>query len=204
MHRVGVVAVAIVAFAGVAGSAASAPGRTGLVHFLDNAPQITRVKGRLATAYDEKGRRLFQAGDAYIRAYAENPTGRVFVWDPLFQRVRVSPEGAPEVWLSCNELRPMPIACGPQIRQQDQSIYVGSGPLPTPPPRPAPPPPPPPPPPPAPSPAAGADDSAGFGAEVVEAPVVVVVGDPGGSRPGLGRGVPICPGDSRCRKVKRP
>ena len=195
MHRFGAVAVAIAAFAGLAGPAASSPGRTGLVHFLDHAPQITRVKGRLATAYDEKGRRLFQAGDAYIRAYAENPTGRVFVWDPLFQRVRVSPEGAAEVWLSCRELQPMPIACGPQIRQQDQSIYVGSGPLPAPAPPPAPPP--------APSPAEGADDSAGFGAEVMEAPVVVV-GAPQGSRPGLGRGVPICPGDSRCRKVKRP
>lgn len=200
MHRFGAVAAAIAAFAALAGPAASAPGRTGLVHFLDNAPQITRVKGRLATAYDEKGRRLFQAGDGYIRAYVENPTGRVFVWDPLFQRVRVSPEGAPEVWLSCNELRPMPIACGPQIRQQDQSIYVGSGALPTP----APPPAPPPPPPPAPSPAEVEGDTGGFAAEVVEAPVVVVVGDPGGSRPGLGRGVPICPGDSRCRKVKRP
>lgn len=197
MHRFGAAAVAIAAFAGLAGSAASSPGRTGLVHFLDNAPQIARVKGRLATTYDDKGRRMFQAGDAYIRAYAENPTGRVFVWDPLFQRVRVSPEGAAEVWLSCRELRPMPIACGPQIRQQDQSIYVGSGPLPTPAPPSAPPPPP------APAPAAGADDSAGFAAEVVEAPVVVV-GDPGGSRPGAGRGVPICPGDSRCRKVKRP
>ena len=199
MHRFGAVAVAIAAFSGFAGSAASSPGRTGLVHFLDHAPQITRVKGRLATAYDENGRRMFQAGDAYIRAYAENPTGRVFVWDPLFQRVRVSPEGAAEVWLSCNELQQMPIACGPQIRQQGQSIYVGSGPLPAPAPPPAPPPSPPPPP----SPTEGADDSAGFGAEVVEAPVVVV-GDSGGSRPGLGRGIPICPGDTRCRKVKRP
>lgn len=161
----------------------SQPGHVSAVVFLEDAGQHVALKGAAAKAYDRADKPLFEAGIDYIRDYAENPTGRVHVWDPISQRVRLSAEGKDEVWLRCADVAPMSIACGPRLGIQGAVIFVGEGAIP---PRwqPAPP-----------DPGGGPFGSINHGSGTGQ-------GSGYAAGPGLGRGVPFCPGDPRCRKVK--
>lgn len=181
-----ITALAMVAGLIVAGPAWSQALDAVKVLFLEHAGQRIELKADRARAYDTAGKPLFEAGLDYIRDYAENPGGRVYEWDVVAQRVRISAEGQEPVWLKCIELMPMSIACGPALRTQGALIVVGQGEIPErfrpPPPRP-------------PSPG----DSP-FGT----LPNTSGTGKGSGYAAGPARGVPFCPGDPRCRKVKRP
>lgn len=163
--------------------ALSGPGHVSAVVFLEDAGQNVVLKTPTAKAYDRQDKPLFEAGLDYIRDYAENPTGRVYVWNPISQQVRISAEGKEEVWLRCADVQPMSIACGPRLGIQGAIIFVGEGAIPQ---RwqPAPP-----------DPGAGPFGSIAHGSGTGQ-------GSGYAAGPTPGRGVPLCPGDTRCRKVK--
>lgn len=157
------------------------------VRFLDGEDQLIRLKQARVIAYDDDDKPMFEAGLNYILAYAENPKGRVYEWRPHAGRVRVSPDGIEGVWLKCADLKRMSVACGPRLQIDRAVIYVGEGEVPEsllqPPPAPAT----------ADNPYGTIGHGSGTG-----------TGSGYAAGPGAGRGLPVCPGDPRCKKVKRP
>ena len=157
------------------------------VRFLDGEDQLIRLKTTRVIAYNDNDDALFEAGLNYILAYSENPKGRVYEWSPHSRRVRVSPDGIDGVWLKCADLKRMSVACGPRLQIDGAVIFVGPGEVPEnllqPPPSPPDP----------------------------DHPYGTITGGSGTGQgrgyaagPNAGRGLPVCPGDPRCKKVKGP
>ena len=76
------------------------------------APTV-KLSAPVAIAYDMVYEPRFEAELPYILQVAANPEGRVFGYDKRRRMVRVSPDGADPVWLSCDQLEPTDSYCGP-------------------------------------------------------------------------------------------
>jgi len=128
-----------------------------------------------AAVLDEHGQPVFRARADYVREYADNAQARVWEWDIENARVRITAHGdEPAAWLSCDEVKAMPVACGHPLRVVGDRLEIGrlQGP-----------------PPPSTSPYGVIEHGSGSGKGR-------------GYAAAPGRGVPLCPGDPRCARRK--
>lgn len=61
-----------------------------------------------AVVLDGEGTPLVRAPRGYLLEWAANPDGTLFEIDSVQQRVRVTPDGAPALWLRCADLAESP------------------------------------------------------------------------------------------------
>jgi len=73
---------------------------------------VVQLTGADAIAYGDDDQPLLRGARDYLLHYAANPSGQVYAWDAARQKVRISADGHPGVWLACDQLQPMSIACG--------------------------------------------------------------------------------------------
>jgi len=170
--------------------AGAAHGDVAVVEFDARTAPRLQLKDRMARVTDAQGAPLFVGDRRFILAYAGNPRGLIWAWDPNDRRVRITRNGD-EAWIGCHDLKPVKNVCN------GRAPVRGA--------RPVPPPSPPPPPevtpvpaPPPPAPDDGGLTEGGVGGPVATGGVGVGIGYGGAAR-----GVPVCPGDPRCKKIKR-
>ena len=68
--------------------------------------EIVQLKEKDAVAYGEGGVPMFNADRDFTLAFAGNPEGRVFEFDKVKRRVRISADSSSQVWLACDDLQP--------------------------------------------------------------------------------------------------
>lgn len=95
------------------------------VQFSGGAAEKASFKGADAVVYDAAGDPQFKGSQAFVFALAGNPDGRVFEWDVSEERVRISADGSPALWLSCNDLQPMDNACRSRPRPSKPAARRG-------------------------------------------------------------------------------
>ena len=76
-------------------------------------PAPVKLTTPVAIAYNMFHEPRFEAELPYILQVAGNPEGRVFGYDERRRMVRVSPDAADPVWLSCDQVEPTDRYCGP-------------------------------------------------------------------------------------------
>ena len=67
---------------------------------------------------------LFRGSPSFALGFAGNQDGRVYEWDTVRQRVRISPPGQPGAWVACNDVAPMTIACSGVLRISSEGKLV--------------------------------------------------------------------------------
>lgn len=92
-------------------SIAPTAGATHNILFKGSAQSAIELAGDTATVLDDRGRPIYKANREFLLTVARNPSGRIQEWDSVRQLVRISTGNAPSAWLSCKELKAMPIAC---------------------------------------------------------------------------------------------
>ena len=93
----------------VAGTAAAQSIRVDKVRFVENGPKLVFAEEPV-TAYGDDGERLFRGSRAFILGYAKSD-GTVREWHVSRNRVRIGESEKGGVWLSCDQLEAMPVAC---------------------------------------------------------------------------------------------
>ena len=93
----------------VAGTAAAQSIRVDKVRFGENGPKLVFAEEPV-TAYGDDGERLFRGSRAFILGYAKSD-GTVREWHVSRNRVRIGESEKGGVWLSCDQLEAMPVAC---------------------------------------------------------------------------------------------
>ena len=88
----------------------------GNVRFQGGPPQQARLLTNEAVAFGDDGNPMFRAAQDFIRTEAGSAAGQVLEWDLGTDRVRISPSGRPGLWLACDDLQPMSIACAATFR----------------------------------------------------------------------------------------
>lgn len=94
-----------------AGTVSAQSPKLPVVEFSDVAVDQAQLLHDRATVYDGAGQPIFTGTQAFIREVAENADGRLFAYDQMAMRVRVTPYGESPMWLSCRDLQPMKLAC---------------------------------------------------------------------------------------------
>lgn len=98
----------------------------GSVSFFGAAQPLMQFKAETAVVLDAEGNSLFRADRKFVLGFARNAQGRVYEWRPAQRTVRLSASGQPAVWLGCDDLQTMIIACT-KLRlavQPDRSIRI--------------------------------------------------------------------------------
>jgi len=70
------------------------------------------------------GRPMFTAAQDYIFQTYNSTDGQIVEWDRRNGRVRISPDGQPEAWLACADLKPMSIACNVEFGVKDGRVVI--------------------------------------------------------------------------------
>lgn len=109
----------ITALLGLSGAAQAQSTRIEAIQFVGGPPQIAQWTGAETVVYGDDDTPLLVGPRDYVLTFAGNPSGRVFAWDTARQKVRVSDVGRDGVWLSCEDLEPMSIACASSFRLSD-------------------------------------------------------------------------------------
>jgi hypothetical protein len=126
-------AVAAIALAMASGARAQST-RLDVVEFAGGPSQIVQLTGADAIAYGDDDQPLLRGARDYLLRYAADPSGRVYAWDAARQKVRISADGHPGVWLACDQLQPMSIACGVSFSVSgDGDLVIGAASRPHPP-----------------------------------------------------------------------
>jgi hypothetical protein len=99
-----------------------------VVQFAGGPDQIVEFIGAKAVVYGIDDKPLFRGARAFILGFTGNASGRVYAWDIARAKVRISPAQRPPVWLSCSELKAMPLACSTSLRIASDGALVVSGP----------------------------------------------------------------------------
>jgi hypothetical protein len=89
------------------------PRISGLEFASDQAPEV-RLRSAIVTVHDKANRAIFRGTAEFL--FGASATGRAFAWDLARNRIRVSEEEEAELWLSCKDVAPMPIACAATIK----------------------------------------------------------------------------------------
>ena len=125
---------AVVIGLGLAPAAQAQSSRLDMIQFAGGPVQTARLAGADAVAYSDDDQPTLRGSEAFLLRYAGSRDGRVFAWDEGRQKVRVSPDGHPGVWLACDQLAPMSIACSTSFRiSGDGDLVVDSASRPHPP-----------------------------------------------------------------------
>jgi hypothetical protein len=118
----------------VAFGARAQSSRLDMVEFTGGPTQVVQLTGADAIAYGDDDRPLLRGARDYLLRYAGNPAGQVYAWDAARQKVRISADGHPGVWLACDQLQPMSIACGVSFSvSADGDLMIGAASRPHPP-----------------------------------------------------------------------
>lgn len=72
--------------------------------------QALKLASETAVVLDADGTPLVRASRAYLLSWAENDKGQIFEVDPEHQRVRITRDARPALWLSCADV--VQPACG--------------------------------------------------------------------------------------------
>lgn len=111
-----VIFAAVVIGLGLAPDAMAQNSRLDMIQFAGGPVQIAHLVGTDAAAYSDDDQPTLRGSEGFLLRYAGSLDGRVFAWDAGRQKVRVSPDGHPGVWLACDQLAPMSIACNASFR----------------------------------------------------------------------------------------
>lgn len=101
-----------------------------VVEFAGGPDQLVAFNGSKVVAYDAGDAPVFRADRGFLFGATSklgNPAGRVFAWDLVRKKVRVSAAGRPQIWLACSELKPMSLACSTTLRIANDGSLVISG-----------------------------------------------------------------------------
>lgn len=101
-----------------------------VVEFAGGPDQLITFNAAKVVAYDANDTPMFKADRTFLFGNASklgNAAGRVFAWDLVRKKVRVSAAGRPQVWLACSELKAMPLACSTTLRIANDGSLVISG-----------------------------------------------------------------------------
>jgi len=101
-----------------------------VVEFAGGPDQLITFNTGKVVAYDASDTPMFRADRAFLFGDGSklgNPAGRVFAWDLVRKKVRVSAAGRPQIWLACSELKPMSLACSTTLRIANDGSLVISG-----------------------------------------------------------------------------
>lgn len=101
-----------------------------VVEFAGGPDQLITFNAGKVVAYDANDTPVFKADRAFLFGDASklgNMAGRVFAWDLVRKKVRVSAAGRPQIWLACSELKAMPLACSTNLRIANDGSLVISG-----------------------------------------------------------------------------
>jgi hypothetical protein len=98
-----------------------------VVQFVGGLDQTAEFAVPVAVAYDGDDKPLFKTSRSFVLAHTGNSSGRVFAWDLTRKKVRVSLAGKPQIWLACNELKAMTLACSTTLRIASDGALVVSG-----------------------------------------------------------------------------
>lgn len=124
--RIGTVTLAI----GLPVAAAAQAFSLTVVEFAGGPDQLIAFSGAKVVAYDATDTPLFRADRNFLfgsDGRLGNPAGRVYAWDLVRKKVRVSAAGRPQIWLACSELQPMSLACSTTLRIANDGSLVISG-----------------------------------------------------------------------------
>ena len=89
-----------------------------------SGPALTFAR-ETAVVLDQEGTPLLEAPRSYLLEWAGNPAGKAFEIDKVNKRVRVTPDGAPALWLRCADLLDSP--CGPADADTVRSVTPDDG-----------------------------------------------------------------------------
>lgn len=99
-----------------------------VVEFAGGPDQMVAFEGQTVVTYDMADTPLYRAEYGFLfgpDSKIGNPDGRVFAWDLVRKKVRISAAGRPQVWVACSELKAMSIACATNIRvANDGSLII--------------------------------------------------------------------------------
>lgn len=101
-----------------------------VVEFAGGPDQLVAFKGQTVVAYDMADTPLYRAEYGFLfgpDSKIGNPDGRVFAWDLVRKKVRISAAGRPQVWVACSEIQAMSIACATNIRVANDGSLIISG-----------------------------------------------------------------------------
>lgn len=101
-----------------------------VVEFAGGPDQLVSFSAAKVVAYDAADTPLFRTDRAFLFGTSSklgNPAGRVFAWDLVRKKVRVSAAGRPQIWLACSELAAMSLACSTSLRIANDGSLVISG-----------------------------------------------------------------------------
>lgn len=114
-----VLALAGIVSLSLVGAAQAQSTRIEAIQFVGGPAQVVQWAEAEAVAYGDDDTPLFAGSRDFVLAFAGNPDGTVHAWDTARQKVRVSGEGRDGVWLACQDLAPMSIACETSFRLSD-------------------------------------------------------------------------------------
>lgn len=101
-----------------------------VVEFAGGPDQLIVFNSSKVVAYDAGDTPIYRADRGFLfgpNSKLGNPAGRVFAWDLVRKKVRVSAAGRPQIWLACSELQPMSLACSTTLRIANDGSLVISG-----------------------------------------------------------------------------
>jgi hypothetical protein len=101
--------VALLLCLGMTATEASAAPVTAVV-FQPGAEPVLTFGSPNAIVYDGTGTKQFVATREYLLGLA-GPDPRIRAWNPSRSLVRISPRGAPELWIGCEAVKPAGMAC---------------------------------------------------------------------------------------------
>ncbi len=97
-----------------------------MVQFDGGAGQTAQLKEGKAVVYGADDMPLYQGTRDFILKSSGSADGSVLAWDIARQKVRISPAGKPQHWLSCADLQPMTVACSTSLRiSSDGALVIG-------------------------------------------------------------------------------
>lgn len=127
MKRLFGLAAAVTAAAACAGAAHAQTFPVKSVEFSGGPAQNAQLAKPKVTVYGDDAAPAFMGDQAFVFGYAGNSSGRVYEWDTVRQRVRISADGQPGVWLACDDLQAMPIACSTSLKlSMDGALLIGA------------------------------------------------------------------------------
>jgi hypothetical protein len=94
------------------------------VQFSGGTVQTAQVTGDSIVVFGDDNTPLFRGSPSFALGFAGNQDGRVYEWDTVRQRVRISPPGQPGAWVACNDVAPMTIACSGVLRISSEGKLV--------------------------------------------------------------------------------
>lgn len=119
---------------GLATAAPAQTSRLDMVDFAGGPTQTARLSGSDAVAYGDDDQPQLRGSLDYLMRFAGNTTGQVYAWDAARQKVRISADSHSGVWLACDQLQPMSIACNASFSvTADGDLVIGAASRPHPP-----------------------------------------------------------------------